>query len=112
MSIFEKVNFALVTSDSLMEKVPSWSSYVSMEEPQFLDLINYSKELVDSEGDHKITFLVVAQGEDEVEAQEAAQQQEAVETIEKIKEKEEAASKRAADLRTKSKSILNSIYGV
>lgn len=112
MSMFENINFALVTSNSLMDKVPAWESYQSMEEAQFLDLINYSKELVSTEGDHKITFLVVAQGIDEVEEQENAEKEQAVEEANKAREEKEAARQKAESLRTKSKSILNSIYGV
>lgn len=112
MSIFEKINFALVTSNSLMDKVPNWSSYAAMEEAQFLDLINYSKELVATDGDHKITFLVVAQGVDEVEEQENNEKQKALEEAEEIKVQKELEEEKSAALRKRSKTILNSIYGV
>tara|TARA_R100000773_G_C4164875_1_gene81099 strand:+ start:106 stop:426 length:321 start_codon:yes stop_codon:yes gene_type:complete len=102
-----KVNFALVTSNSLMDRVPSWESYQSMDQLQFLDLIDYSKELIESDDDHKITFLVVAQGMDQTEEKEIALKEEA----ELNKKLEEQAAKKAHSLREQSKNILNSIYG-
>lgn len=102
-----KVNFALVTSNSLMDRVPSWESYQSMDQAQFLDLIDYSKELIESDDDHKITFLVVAQGMDQTEEKEIALKEEA----ELNKKLEEQAAKKAHTLREQSKNILNSIYG-
>lgn len=116
MSIFDKIDFALVTSNSLLSKVPNWSSYESMSEAQFLDLVEYSKELVSEEGDHKITFLVVAQGNDEVEDKENLEKEEALKAVEEANlEKQKSAEekqKRENALRSKSKTILNSIYGV
>jgi len=107
MKINNQINFALVTSDSLMNRVPSWESFQSMNQDQYLDLIDYSKDLVESNKDHKITFLVVAEGIDQIEEEETALKEEA----ELNKKLEEQASEQASTLRENSKNILNSIYG-
>ena len=107
-----QTDFALVTSDSLPKRIKSWDSYEHLSEDQFIDLIDYSKELVKSSPEHEILFLVVAKGEDKVEV---AQEQE----IEKLKkdvqmaelEKQEDIEKQN-ELRENSKKILNSIYGI
>ena len=101
----KNLNFALVTSNSLMDKIPSLSSYQRIEEDQYIDLINYSKELIVQDDNHKITFLVIAQGIDGKEEEE----------FEEIKnQKIEAENQKVyrESLRDKSKSMLNSIYGI
>jgi len=102
-----QINFALVTSNSLMNKITSWNSYQSMDQSQYLDLIDYSKELINSDPSHKISFLVIAQGSDEVEEQEEKAREEAQQALMKEKEMQEKSNA----LRTNSKNILNSIYG-
>ena len=94
----EKINFSLVTSSSLMNKVSSWDSYKDLNEEQFIDLISYSKELVLENPKHKISFLIIAEGTEPSEEREQA-------------ENEKEISKQI-ELRTKSKDILNSIYGI
>tara|TARA_B100000902_G_C27310585_1_gene918166 strand:+ start:3116 stop:3409 length:294 start_codon:yes stop_codon:yes gene_type:complete len=94
----KEINFSLVTSSSLMEKVSSWDSYKDLNEEQFIDLISYSKELVLDNPRHKISFLIIAEGTEPSEEREQA-------------ESEKEVSKQMA-LRTKSKDILNSIYGI
>lgn len=106
-----QINFGLVTSDSLMNRVASWESYQSMDQAQYLDLIDYSKELVSSDEDHKITFLVVAEGVDGVEAEEVNLKKEAEEEAARSKALEEESLKQSESLRKNSKDILNSIYG-
>jgi hypothetical protein len=106
------VDFALITSDSLMDKVPSWESYQTLDESQFLDLVDYSKELVNSSGDHRITFLVVAEGVDQTEAEEAALLAEQAKLHKEIEEQQLEKGKKRGALRERSKSILNSIYGI
>ena len=107
----KQIDFALITSNSLMDKIPTWKSYQSMEESQFVDLVNYSKELIASDDDHKITFLVIAEGVDQVEQE----YEEKIQLVseQQIKEDEEKLEADLAQksLREKSKSILNSIYG-
>ena len=108
----KQIDFALITSNSLMDKIPTWESYQSMEEPQFVDLIDYAKELVDSDDDHKITFLVIAEGVDEIEQKEDEKVQLINEQVAQENEKKLEKEKSQKSLREKSKSILNSIYGI
>jgi len=94
----DNINFALITSDSLREDIKSWDSYQDLDKDQFLDLIDYSKDLINQDPNHEIMFLVVAKGEDS--------------KVSKEKEKEAATQASRKQLRSKSKNILNSIYGV
>lgn len=106
------LSFALVTSDNLMDKVTSWDSYQNLKEEQFKDLVEYSKELINSDENHRITFLVVAMGNDEVEQKETQAQKELSNQLnEKIKEESLLDQKRKS-LRANSENILNSIYGI
>lgn len=106
-----QINFALVTSNSLMNKITSWKSYQSMDQSQYLDLIDYSKELINSDPSHKISFLVIAQGIDEIEEQEQEAKEKAKEEAQKALIKEKEMEEKSNALRINSKNILNSIYG-
>jgi hypothetical protein len=108
----KQIDFALITSNSLMGKIPSWESYQSMSEDQYLDLIDYSKELIASDADHRITFLVIAEGVDAVEEQEEEEKTELVSQKEQLENEKLEQSKLKESLRNKSRSILNSIYGI
>ena len=79
-----QLDFALVTSNSLPKKIKSWDSYEALSEDQFIDLIDYSKELMSQNPDHEILFLVVAKGSDDKQDEEEL----------KLKELEEAKLKR------------------
>jgi hypothetical protein len=81
-----------------MDKISSWESYENLDEEQYVDLISYSKELVSNSPNHKISFLIIAEGTEPKE--------EEAET----KNQEEADKKLA--IRGRSKNILNSIYGI
>jgi hypothetical protein len=94
----KEINFSLVTSSSLMEKVSSWESYKDLNEEQFLDLVSYSKELVLENPKHKISFLIIAEGTEPSEEREEVENQKEV--------------SKQMELRIKSKDILNSIYGI
>lgn len=107
----EQVDFALITSNSLMGKIPSWESYQSMSEDQFVDLIDYSKELIASDDNHRITFLVIAEGVDAVEEQEHEEKTQLAHEKQELENQKAEALKVQQSLRNKSKSILNSIYG-
>jgi hypothetical protein len=95
-----------------MDKIPSWESYQSVSEEQYLDLINYSKELIEEDSEHRITFLVIAQGIDSVEKQEYQEKEELEKTIQQQKEIEDQQRAEKSLIRENSKSILNSIYGI
>jgi hypothetical protein len=106
------LSFALVTSDNLMDKVTSWDSYQNLEEEQFKDLVEYSKELIDSDENHRITFLVVAMGNDEAEQKETEAQKELSNQLNKKIKEESLLDQKRKSLRANSENILNSIYGI
>jgi len=64
-----------------------------------------------SEG-HRITFLVVAEGVDQTESEEAALLAEKEKIQKEIEQQQLDKAKKRSDLRERSKSILNSIYGI
>ena len=123
------LEYALVTDSSLPEEVQGSDHYVSVNKEQWLDLVDYSSDLVTQDPTQRILFLIVAKGTDEQEAADAADR-EAVEAaalarqnelqsttteLEQLKqaalEKEKAAQEKRAELRQKSKSIFNALYG-
>lgn len=106
------LNFALVTSDNLMDKITRWDSYKNLKEDQFKDLIEYSKELTNSEENHRITFLVVAMGDDEVEQKETQAQKDLSAQLDAKIEEESLLEQKRRTLRANSENILNSIYGI
>tara|TARA_R110002012_G_scaffold198055_3_gene366756 strand:+ start:196 stop:537 length:342 start_codon:yes stop_codon:yes gene_type:complete len=105
------LEYALVTSSSLPEKVKVSSNYVSVDRDQWLDLVEYSQGLVDKDDSQKILFLIVAKGT--AEQENLDNQADAEESAERARldrlEKEE--SERKTNLRSKSKSIFNALYG-
>ena len=70
MKSHRQIKFALVTSNTLGSKIQGWESYEVLEEEQYLDLIDYSKELTKQSANHEIMFLVVAKGNDAEEERE------------------------------------------
>jgi hypothetical protein len=108
MKSHRQIKFALVTSNTLAEKIQNWESYEVLEQEQYLDLIDYSKELIRESVNHEITFLVVAKGSDAEEDREGEKQK----ALEDKKVKDETSKERMGELREKSKNILNSLYGI
>jgi len=119
------LNYALVTSSSLPEEVKNSSHYMEVDKAQWLDLVDYSNDLVEHNPDQKILFLIVAKGTPEQEEEDArrrANQKEKARDLEEQAEelaaeqerqrKAAAESQKAqAQLRSKSKSIFNALYG-
>ena len=78
------LSYALVTSSSLPREVRKSPHYVSVDKDQWLDLVDYSQDLVNHDPEQKVLFLIVAKGTPEQEeadalrdkAQEEAEQQE------------------------------------
>jgi hypothetical protein len=112
------LNYALVTSSSLPNQIRKSPHYVSVDKDQWLDLVDYSQDLVNHDPDQKVLFLIVAKGTEEQEAADAArtEEEEAAEQEEEAAQK--AAREKAAEdqekkvkLRSKSKSIFNALYG-
>lgn len=107
-----QLDFALVTSDSLPKKIRSWDSYEALSEDQFLDLIDYSKELMDQNPDHEILFLVVAKGEDSKENEDELKLKKLEEELAKAESEKIMNQSAKNELRERSKKILNSLYGI
>lgn len=116
-----EVDYALVTSSALPEQVKSSESFMHIEEGQWNDLLEYSKEMSPSSPKEKIMVLIVAQGTPEEERIEQEQQQqklkeqEELERLkifeqEKLKEEQQKAQQKSI-LRNRSKEIINAIYG-
>jgi len=105
------LEYALVTSSSLPNKVKDSSNYMEVGKEQWLDLVDYSNDLVNADPSQKILFLIVAKGTAEQEAAD----NEAQEAIAQSKQEEIEEQQRAMEekrlLRKKSKSIFNALYG-
>lgn len=107
-----QLDFALVTSNSLPKKIKSWDSYEALSEDQFIDLIDYSKELMSQNPDHEILFLVVAKGSDDKQDEEELKLKELEEELSKLEREKASKQLENNELRDRSKKILNSLYGV
>lgn len=119
------LDYALVTSASLPDQVKESVNYVSLDKAQWLDLVDYSEQLALDDPDQKILLLICARGTAEQEEADRRQQQELeameastkeqLEEARRIKEEQEqklsAQEAKRAELRKKSKSIFNSLYG-
>ena len=112
MKSHRQIKFALVTSNTLGQKIQGWESYEVLEEEQYLDLVDYSKELVKQSANHEIMFLVVAKGSDAEEEREDEKQKQLQKALDEKEAEEEFSEERKSELREKSKSILNSLYGI
>ena len=112
------LEYALVTSSSLPEKVQESSNYVTVDKAQWVDLVDYSQDLVEQDSSQRILFLIVAKGTSDQQAADSAaaastlESQEETDRLAQQAAAEAAASKkRRSELRTKSKSIFNALYG-
>lgn len=122
------LDYALITSSSLPDEIKSSDYYVEVDKQQWLDLIEYSEDLVNSDPTQKVLFLIVAKGTPEQEKADAEKKQAKILELEKLKrekdnaqqqltEKEmaeqalrEAEQKSRDSLRKKSESIFNALY--
>ena len=62
------VEYALVTSSTLPSELQESEYYISLEKEQWVDLVDYSAELVKSDTNQEIVFLIVAKGTPEQQA--------------------------------------------
>lgn len=122
------LDYALITSSSLPDEIKSSDYYVEVDKQQWLDLIEYSEDLINSDPTQKVLFLIVAKGTPEQEKADAEKKQAKILELEKLKrekdnaqqqltEKEmaeqalrEAEQKSRDSLRKKSESIFNALY--
>ena len=119
------VEYALVTSTALPEKVKESDNFLEVDERQWLDLVEYSKKLDAHSENEKVMVLIVAHGTPEQQEEERRKQKEEEEriasleaeqaAIEKEKliqqEMEEKQKREDARLRARSREIMNAIYG-
>ena len=119
------LEYALVTSTSLPAQVKDSSNYVSLDKAQWMDLVDYSEDLVNEDPEQRVLLLICARGTADQEEADKLKQAELSamesETREKLEEaeamkrsrEEELAQRQAsrAELRKKSKSIFNALYG-
>ena len=112
------LNYALVTSSSLPNKIRKSPHYVSVDKEQWLDLVDYSQDLVTHDPEQKVLFLIVAKGTEDQEA--ADEEKERLEELAHEEQQEESAAEaevareeqeQKVKLRSKSKSIFNALYG-
>jgi len=72
----KELQYALVTSSALPREIAASNYYTELDKTQWLDLIDYSEELVKTDKDQEILFLIVAKGTaDQIEEDEARRQQ-------------------------------------
>ena len=56
------LQYALVTSSALPNEIQESEHYINIEKEQWLDLVDYSSELVKQDEEQEIIFLIVAKG--------------------------------------------------
>jgi len=125
------LEYALITDSSLPVEVKESDYYVTVDKEQWVDLVDYSENLVNQDSSQKILFLIVAKGTPEQESADAERRRKEEEELEKA-EKDRAALERSLsaqdklkqeqaelaaqnrrdkeELRNKSKSIFNALY--
>jgi len=120
-----EVEYALVTSTALPEKVRQSDNFLEVDEKQWEDLVEYSKKLKANSNDEKVMVLIVAQGTPEQQAEERRRQEEEEKRLKQLeqsaeeaerekliqKELKEKEDREKARLRARSREILNALYG-
>lgn len=120
-----EVEYGLITSSAVPEKIRASSSFMEVDKDQWYDLVEYAKKLEPTKNSEKVMVLVVAHGTPEEEAAERermekeeaelarlkAAEQEKLAQEQEEKEKAEAEQRENARLRARSKEILNALYG-
>jgi hypothetical protein len=66
------LDYALVTDSSLPEQVRDSANFVSLDKDQWLDLVDYSEEIVNEDDEQNILFLICARGTAEQEEADAS----------------------------------------
>ena len=72
----KELQYALVTSSALPNEIQESEHYIDIGKEQWLDLVDYSAELVKQDEDQEILFLIVAKGTKEQQAEDDARRQE------------------------------------
>lgn len=71
------LDYALVTDSSLPEQVKESVNYVSLDKDQWLDLVDYTADIVNEDPDQKVLFLICARGTPEQEEADRLRKEEA-----------------------------------
>jgi hypothetical protein len=58
----EELQYALVTSSALPSEIQESEHYIGLDKEQWLDLVDYSTEVVKTDQKQEILFLIVAKG--------------------------------------------------
>lgn len=90
----EELQYALVTSSALPSEIQESEHYIGLDKEQWLDLVDYSTEVVKADEKQEILFLIVAKGTTEQQAEDDLRRQS------KIQEKTDLAEENA-DLKAK-----------
>lgn len=118
------LEYALVTSSSLPNKVRESDYYTEVDKAQWLDLVDYCQTLNAQDPNQSVSFLIVAKGTEEQESADQARRESEAAAVASKSEREKAATAehKAADLaasaarreqqklRERSKSIFNALY--
>jgi len=119
------LEYALITSASLPTQVKESANYVSLDKAQWFDLVDYSEDLVNEDSNQQVLLLICARGTPEQEEADKLQREhlkemedethrklQEADELKKSREEEVATrDKRRVELRKKSKSIFNALYG-
>lgn len=119
------LEYALITSASLPTQVKESANYVSLDKAQWFDLVDYSEDLVNEDSNQQVLLLICARGTPEQEEADKLQREhlkemedethrklQEADELKKSREEEVAVrDKRRVELRKKSKSIFNALYG-
>ena len=120
-----EVEYALVTSTALPDKVRQSDNFLEVDEKQWEDLVEYSKKLEAKSSEEKVMVLIVAQGTPEQQEEERKRLKEEEDRLALLEEKEaqaererliqqelkEKEDREAARLRARSREIINALYG-
>lgn len=122
------LEYALITSSSLPDEIKGSEYYVKVDKAQWLDLIDYSEDLVHSDPDQKVLFLIVAKGTPDQEKADADRKRQKEMELKKLQQDKDLAEQKLLDqeaadiatkqakhkasleLRKKSESIFNALY--
>tara|TARA_B000000557_G_scaffold257453_1_gene250773 strand:- start:2388 stop:2756 length:369 start_codon:yes stop_codon:yes gene_type:complete len=120
-----EVEYGLITSSAVPEKLRASDSFMEVDQEQWYDLVEYSKQLKPLKESEKVMVLVVAHGTPEEEEAERkrleleekelariqAERDKLAEDEARRREEEEQNQRLANRLRARSKEIMNALYG-
>jgi len=125
------LEYALITDSSLPVEVKESDYYVTVDKKQWIDLVDYSENLVNQDSSQKILFLIVAKGTPEQESADAERKRKEEDELQKLEQDRMALERNLSaqdqlkqdqadlaaqnrrdkeELRKKSKSIFNALY--